>query len=159
MRLIYVIFTLALSLFLSCKDNKYKKVDVKDVVEEDLKSIDWSTLDKYPSLPDCHFYLDKDRNFNCFKKKMAKRIDVALKDSHFKVDSVFDTKIDLKIFISAKGKISFSNSISIFNNDEVNFQFLQIISESFSEIDSIIPAIKRGQYVKSEILLPVELTY
>ena len=65
----YIIFILTFSLFLTCNDNKFKKVNVNDIIEDDLKSIDWSTLDAYPSLQDCHFYLDKDRNFNCFKKE------------------------------------------------------------------------------------------
>lgn len=151
-RILGVILVLAV---FSCKNFETKKVSSEKIVQNELKQIDWKSLDTYPSFAACDTFSNKIVRKHCFEQEFSKHIyqvlgkhEVILKDS-------IHQKINLTIGISAKGKPELEKAQI---PEEVKVQIPEIrkwLKEAVSTSPKIYPAEKRGIPVAVKFKLPV----
>ena len=151
-RIILVFFIILLS---SCSYFEKKKVYTNDIVEEELQAINWKDVDQYPSFDACENLSNTFNKKQCFEKTLRDCVNTYLSKQNIIVTKDVEDTIKLKININHIGKLSIK-MIKI--NDEVKLQIPKIDSllrHSFDSLPKIYPAIKRGQQVETEFVLPI----
>lgn len=148
-RLILIAILLVLS---SCDYFNKKKVDTKAIFDEELKSINWSDVDEYPTFTVCDSSPNKK---TCFEDMLLNHLNENLAKQNIIVTEDVSDTILLKIHIDNKGNFTIKEIIS---NDLTKAQIPQLDSllrHSFDSLPKIYPAIKRSQQVATEFSLPV----
>ncbi len=139
----------------SCNYFEKKKVYSDDIVEEELQTINWKDVDQYPSFDACENLSNTLNKKQCFEKTLRDCVNNYLSKQNIVVTEDIEDTILLKININHSGKLSIK-SINI--NDEIKLQIPKIDSllrHSFDSLPKIYPAIKRGQQVETEFVLPI----
>ncbi len=136
----------------SCDTFDKKKIDTKDYLDEELKSIDWNDVDEYPTFTSCDSSNTKKQ---CFEDVLRQHLnDYLSKQSIIVREDVSDT-ISLKIHIDNQGTFTLK---SIESSEITKLQIPQLDSllrHSFDSLPKIYPAIKRSQQVATEFNLPI----
>lgn len=144
---------IAILVFLtSCDYFNKKKIDTKEILDEELKSINWNDVDEYPTFTICD---SSDNKKVCFEDVLRNRLNEQLSKQNIVVTEDVSDTILLKIHIDNKGNFSIKDIIS---SDVTKAQIPQLDSllrHSFDSLPKIYPAIKRSQQVATEFNLPV----
>ncbi|WP_455168733.1 hypothetical protein [Aegicerativicinus sediminis] len=143
--------------FCSCNYFENKKVDPQDIVNEEMKSINWSEVDEYPSFEFCDSLEGKIAKRDCFQNYLSKQVGKFLGNQNLIVSSEISDKAHMVITINSKGNLSV-DSVYIGNNLHQQLPELDsLLSVSLDSLPPIYPAIKRGQQVKTQFNLPVHI--
>ena len=142
----------------SCDYFDNKKVSSQDIIKQELQTINWSEVDEYPSFSECDSVSEKQERKECFETIILKHVNSYLSQHHIIVSEDIKDTIKVKLAISNTGKI---NVLAIKAKPET----LKIIPEidsllrgSINTLPKIFPAIKRGQQVHTEFVLPVVIS-
>jgi hypothetical protein len=139
-----------LILFSSCDFFK-TKTSIKTVIEP----IDFHSVDAYPLLPECEQLSSRDLQRDCFYTQISNRIKTSLDTYKFKFSENRNETILVTINVNEKGKLVVK---SITSSKEIKIDIPKldsIITQSFTQIFRIQPAIKSGIPVTSEYVLPI----
>ncbi|HLA55158.1 MAG TPA: hypothetical protein VK623_03595 [Flavobacterium sp.] len=157
MRKIIPILFLSLLIFNSCQYFD-KSVPSKDeLLQKELKTIDWNQVDEFPSVSDCEKIQDKATQRTCFFEYLTQQI-----QSRLDIDTLsvlypqFDT-IEVRVTVFADSTLKFEPQ---FPKDSVAYDTVKIDSilhARLIDFPKVNPAIKRGIPVKSQFILPVIL--
>jgi hypothetical protein len=147
---------LLIFLFLnSCQYFEKKVPSEKELLQKELKSINWKEVDEYPSVADCEKVADKKLRQQCFFQFMT---------------SVIQQKLDIDTLSILYPELdTISVKVTVFPNAALKFepQFPKdSVAYNTTKIDSVLrarlvdfpkvnPAIKRGVPVKTQFILPV----
>ena len=148
-RLILIVILVMLS---SCDSFNKKKIDTNEILEEELKSINWNDVDEYPTFAICDTSVNKK---TCFEDVLRNRLNDYLSKQNIIVTEDITDTIILKIHIDNKGNFTLKD---IESNEFTKNQIPQLdslLSHSFDSLPKIYPAIKRSQQVATEFNLPV----
>ncbi len=141
----------------SCHYFEKKKLDSEMLLEKELQAFDWNQLDQYPSFENCEDGIDSEANKTCFETVLTTHISKVLKSkaSIFSAPSK-DTFI-LQITVSKSGGI-FVKSLkgSLLTADKTQ-GLIDTLTQSFSALPILYPAIKRSQHVEAVFQLPIIL--
>lgn len=148
-RLICIAILLA---FTSCDYFGKKKIDTKDILEEELQSINWNDVDEYPTFSICD---STDNKKTCFEEVLRNRLNNQLSKQNIIVREDVGDTILLKIHIDNKGNFSISDIVSSEMTKAQIPQLDSLLRHSFDALPKIYPAIKRAQQVATEFSLPV----
>ena len=138
----------------SCSYFENKKVDATDLVNEELKTINWNDVDDYPMFPNCDSSNSKTERKACFEQTIQKAVIQKISRPIVVTKAMNDTiLIDFEI----------SNSgILVIRNVQVNAEVSEqipmldsLLRSSLSELPQISPALKRGQPVNTKFTLPI----
>ncbi|WP_163408966.1 hypothetical protein [Flavobacterium ajazii] len=144
-------------IFNSCQYFEKQVPSEKELLQKELKSINWKEVDEYPSLADCEKINNKSQRQRCFFEIMAQLIQEKLDiDTLSVLYPELDT-IEVKITVFPDATINFEPQ---FPKDSVNYDRIKIDSilrARLVDFPKINPAIKRGIPVKSQFILPVIL--
>lgn len=148
-RLILIVTLVLLS---SCDTFDKKKIDTKEYLDEELRAIDWSDVDEYPTFTICD---SSNAKKNCFENVIRTYLNAQLSRQTIVVTEDISDTISLKIHIDNQGRFTLK---SIESSDLIKLQIPQldsILRHSFDSLPKIYPAIKRSQQVATEFSLPV----
>jgi hypothetical protein len=150
-------FFIALLLFTSCRYYDKQMPLEKELLQKELKAINWKEVDEYPSVVDCDQIEDKKQRQQCFFDVLTQLIqDRLCNDTLSILYPELDT-IEVKVTIFPNARVEFEPQ---FPKDSVAYDTIKIDSILQSRLvnfPKINPAIKRGLPVKTQFILPVIL--
>lgn len=150
----FSIFILLL-FFNSCQYFEKKVPSEKELLQKELKSINWKEVDEYPTVAECETINDKKERQKCFFDVMSQLIQQKLNvDSLSILYPDLDT-IQVKVTVFPNSKMKFEPE---FQKDSVAYDTIRIDSilhARLVDFPKVNPAIKRGLPVKTQFTLPV----
>ncbi|TDP03841.1 hypothetical protein [Flavobacterium sp. 245] len=148
---IFLIFLL----FNSCQYFEKKVPSEKELLQKELKTINWKEVDEYPSLAECETIADEKQRQKCFFDVMAQLVQQKLDiDSLSILYPELDT-IEVKVTVFPNSKMKFEPQ---FPKDSVTYDTIKvdsILHARLVDFPKVSPAIKRGIPVKTQFILPV----
>lgn len=148
-------FFILLLFFNSCQYFEKKVPSEKELLQKELKSINWKEVDEYPTVAECETINDKKLRQKCFFDVMSQLIQQKLNvDSLSILYPDLDT-IQVKVTVFPNSKMKFEPE---FQKDSVAYDTIRIDSilhARLVDFPKVNPAIKRGLPVKTQFTLPV----
>lgn len=147
---------LLLSLLASCQYFD-KQVPSKDeLLEKELKAIDWNQVDELPSVAACDSVADKAQRRQCFFEYLMLNIQQRLDSDTLAVLYPQLDTIEVKVSVLPDSKVTFEpriNDTTAYNTKAID----SILQHRLAGFPLIKPALKRGIPVKTQFTLPVIL--
>ena len=148
-----VFYFFSLIIFFSCEFEIQKKISADKFLEEELKTIDWSSVDKLPLLESClNSNLD---NKKCFVSYFSSQLKKNLADNDFVLNRTLIDTIYFNLKIDKIGNVSYEK---IQTNEDLNKYQNAIetaLNVTIKNLPKVYPAIKRGQPVDVEFNFPL----
>ena len=141
----------------SCKDLNLKKQSADEILQEELKSINWKEVDFYPTFDNCGVITSKEQSKTCFETEIKKAVRDQLSQRQIiTTNSVQDTVV-LELYISTEGEtriknIKISSEISSQNPELKNW-----LNDAISGLPEVYPAQKRSVPIPLHTQLPIIL--
>jgi hypothetical protein len=143
------------SLCFSCQYFEKKVPNEKELLEKQLKEINWNEVDEYPSVADCEKLTDETQRKQCFFEFLTTTIQQKLAvDTLSTLFPKLDT-IEVKVTIFPNSTMEFEPQ---FPKDSLAYDTIKIDSIlriRLVNFPKVNPAIKRGIPVKTKFVLPV----
>ncbi|WP_366186377.1 hypothetical protein [Flavobacterium ovatum] len=150
-------FFLIIIFFNSCQFFDKQSPSEKELLQKELKSINWKEVDEYPSFVDCNQIEGKVERQKCFFQFLTELIQEKIRiDTLSTLYPELDT-IEVKVTIYPNSRIQFE---PLFPKDSVAYDRVKIDSilrRRLVGFPKVNPAIKRGIPVKTQFILPVIL--
>lgn len=148
----------ALLAFLACSSCQYfeKKVpSEKELMDKQMKEINWAEVDEYPSIDDCEKLTDEAQRKQCFFDFLTSAIEQKLAiDTLATLFPKLDT-IEVRVTVLPNATLQFHPE---FPKDSVAYDTIKIDSilrARLIDFPKVNPALKRGLPVKTQFILPV----
>ena len=143
------------SLCFSCQYFERKVPNEKELLDKQLKEINWNEVDEYPSVADCEKLTDETQRKQCFFEFLTTTIQQKLAvDTLSTLFPKLDT-IEVKVTVFPNSTMEFEPQ---FPKDSVAYDTIKIDSilhVRLVDFPKVNPAIKRGIPVKTQFVLPV----
>ena len=141
----------------SCQYFEKQVPSEKELLEKELKAINWKQVDEFPSVADCDKIDDETQRQQCFFEVMTQIIQEKLSiDTLSILYPELDT-IEVKVTIFPNATMQFEPQ---FPKDSVAYDTIKIdsiLKTRLVDFPKVNPAIKRGIPVKTQFILPVIL--
>lgn len=140
---------------MSCDYFDKKKVNEQDLLNEELKTVNWNDVDEYPLFETCKSDTSKQERKQCFETNLADITKEALRSINYIVSEEINDTIFMSFQIDHSGKLKVTQ---VTTSSEVKEQLPQIdsvLTACLENSPKILPALKRGQPVRTEFILPV----
>ncbi len=139
----------------SCQYFETEKISSETIYEEEIKTIEWKEVDRYPSFPACESILEKPAQKECFINTVNSHLYQAISHQDLvAIREVYDTvKVKFEIGSSAQLSIIEIEMDSVLKNDFPDLEML--IRKSIDSIKPLSPAYKRGVPVNTQFTLPI----
>ncbi len=144
-------------LVLCCSCNLFtsKEQLKKQLVQEEIKSINWNEVDQYPLFEACDETASKEAQKVCFQTTLSDHLFNALATHNFNVtQSVNDTILVLMI-IRNDGSIQLESITKTSLVSEQLPEIDSVITRALQRLPKIYPALKRGIQVSTKVKLPI----
>lgn len=128
----------------------------EQLLEQEIKKINWSDVDQWPSIHNCSTNLNKDIQMNCFVQVVSDSLTQILKKAPFAQELTYSDTLTIETQISDKGEISFYCK-NLYLKDSLHLPIDSLLNANASKFTNIKPAIKRGIPVKSKLDLPIKI--
>lgn len=141
--------------FTSC--NFFESADEKtqELVSQELQSIDWTDVDKYPLFNDCDETVTKVLQKKCFTETLSLHFAMTLQEFQPILNRMVNDTVFIDFVLENTGDISIMN---IHNKELLQGQmqeFEEKITESLTSLPRIEPALKRGIPVSTKFRIPI----
>ncbi|PIB38727.1 hypothetical protein [Maribacter sp. 4G9] len=141
----------------SCNFLESKEKRTQEMINQELREMDWNSIDSYPLFLDCDETATKQVQKQCFEQKITRHFETTLNEFEFTVDSDKNAIVDVIFVIDEEGKIHVVDIIKDATILKQMPEFDGIITQSLKNMPPIAPALKRGIPVKAKFKLPVQL--
>lgn len=144
-------------LIVSCQYFEKKIPSQQELLQKELKNINWSEVDEFPSIDSCNTIDSKVERQQCFFSYLTKVIQEKLDVDTLAILYPNIDTIRVRVTVFPNSKIEFE---PLFPQDSVSYDKSKIDSvllNRLTDFPKIHPAIKRGIPVKTQFLLPVVL--
>ncbi|MBT8272327.1 MAG: hypothetical protein KJO77_00885 [Bacteroidia bacterium] len=151
----YLSCLLIIICLLSCDYFEKKKISADDILEGELQSFNWNEVDEYPSFVSCDSSVSKMERRQCFESILTQHISSKIQASNFVVSEAINDTVQMAFSISSEGEIRIK---AIEHSDIIKQQIPEldsILRLSIHDLPELLPAIKRGQHVNTEFILPL----
>ena len=142
-------------LLFSCNYFDKKIPSEQELLEKEIKEINWNEVDEYPTIADCEKLTDETQKKQCFFEFLTSTIQQKLGvDTLVTLYPQLDT-VQVKVTINIDATLQFEPQ---FSNDSITFdkqKIDSILQLKLVDFPKINPAIKRGIPVKTQFILPV----
>ena len=143
--------------FFSCQYFETAVPSEQELLEKELKAINWKEVDEYPSMIECDNIINKQQRKHCFFEILTQLIQDKLSaDTLPLLYPQLDT-IKLRVTVFPDATLQFE---SVFPKDSVLYDKVKVdsvLENRLIDFPKINPAIKRGLPVKTQFTLPVIL--
>ena len=148
-------FLLLVLIFQSCQYFERPIPNEKELLEKQLKDINWKEVDAYPSISDCDSLTDENLRKQCFFEYLTSKIQEKLSiDTLSTLFPELDT-IQVKVTVNPDKSMSFEPQ---FPKDSIAYDKVKvdsILHARLVDLPQVNPATKRGIPVKTQFILPV----
>ena len=149
------IFILFVSL-VSCQYFEKEVPNEKELLEQELKKINWDEVDEFPSVLQCDTIKDAEVKKQCFFDYLAQTIQERIGIDTLRIEYPEIDTINVKITINPDSSLQFetlypNDSIALADKTKID----SILTSRLSDFPKVEPAIKRGVKVKTQFVLPV----
>ena len=127
----------------------------KELLDKQIKEINWKEVDEYPSIIDCEKLTDPSQKKQCFFEFLAATIQQKLSVDTLRVLFPKLDTIEVKVTVNPDASMQFEPQ---FPKDTVAYDTIKIDSIlrlKLVDFPKVNPAIKRGIPVKTQFILPV----
>lgn len=141
--------------FTSCQWMGKPVPSEKELLEKQIKEINWKEVDVYPSIANCESLTDAAQKKQCFFEFLSATIQQKLSIDTLKVLFPKLDTIEVKITVNPDASLEFEPQ---FPRDTVAYDTIKIdsiLKVKLVDFPKVHPAIKRGIPVKSQFILPV----
>lgn len=142
----------------SCQFFDKKKLSVDEIVNQEIKSINWDEVDEYPSFSVCDSINEKTGRIECFYSEFHKRILSNLERQNLVSNQIMIDTINVFFEINKSGKLTVQKLDFNPKIKEIIPNLDSLIRISISQVKDVSPAIKRGQPVKISLEMPLLIT-
>ena len=153
-RILLVLLFLGLT---SCDYFNVKKTSSEAILDEELKTFNWTEVDVYPTFETCNDLIDKESKRQCFQNTLTETIYKNLASEKIVVTQDIQDTILVQFQISETGELLLIDakidSITIVEIPNME----ALLHQSLDFLPKIYPAIKRGQQVKTQFTLPISI--
>ena len=144
------------SLIQSCQYFDKQIPDENQLLEQELKKINWEEVDEFPSVLQCDTIKDEVVKKQCFFDYLSQTIQERIGIDTFRVEYPEIDTINVKITVNPDSSLQFetqypNDSIPLADKTKID----SILSSRLSDFPKVEPAIKRGVKVKTQFVLPV----
>lgn len=150
-----LLLILLLIILQSCQYFDKQVPNEKELLDKQLKEINWNEVDEYPSVKDCEKLTDAAQRKQCFFEYLTAEIQQKLAvDTLATLFPQLDT-IEVKVTVFPNATMKFEPQ---FPKDSVAYDTIKIDSilhARLIDFPKVNPAIKRGIPVKTQFVLPV----
>jgi hypothetical protein len=139
----------------SCNYFEKQVPSEKDLLDQQIKEINWKEVDQYPSIADCEQLTNSQQQKNCFFEFMASAIQKKLSVDTLKILFPKLDTIEVKVTVNSDSSMQFEPQ---FPRDTVAYDTIKIdsiLKIKLVDFPKVNPAIKRGIPVKTQFILPV----
>lgn len=134
-----------------------KQVPSKDeLLEKELKAIDWDEVDEFPSVGECDSIIDKVQRRQCFLDFLVANIQQRLNSDTLAVLYPQLDTIEVKITVFPNSQVSFRPKLTD-SHSYGSHTVDSILQARLKDFPQIKPALKQGIPVKTQFILPVIL--
>lgn len=152
----HILILISLQLLIGCKQFDNTVPLKEELLQKELRSINWAEVDELPSVVACDSVAGKSERQDCFTRFLAMTI-----QQKISVDTlaVLYPKIDtikVKITVFADSTVAFEPELDeklIYDTKAID----SIIKQRLVDFPKITPALKRGIPVNTQFILPVIL--
>ncbi len=146
---------LTLFLFNSCQYLEKQVPSEKELLEKEMKAINWKEVDEFPSISDCDSVQDKPQKKQCFFEYLVQLIQQKLSvDTLSVLYPKLDT-INVTVTVFPDSTMQFETEIIQDTLDSSAPKIDSIIKARLVDFPKVNPAIKRGIPVTTQFVLPV----
>jgi hypothetical protein len=127
----------------------------KELLQKELKAINWKEVDEFPSVVDCQKIENKIQRQQCFFEYMTQLIQQKLSTDTLSILYPELDTIEVKVTIFPNSVLKFEPQ---FPKDSVAYDTIKIdsiLKARLINFPKVNPAIKRGIPVKTQFILPV----
>mgnify|MGYP003613547003 FL=1 len=140
----------------SCQYFEKQVPDEKELLEQELKKINWDEVDEFPSVLQCDTIKDAEIKKQCFFDYIAQTIQERIGIDTLRVEYPEIDTINVKITVNPDSSLQFetqnpNDSITLADKTKID----SILTSRLSDFPKVEPAIKRGVKVKTQFVLPV----
>lgn len=139
----------------SCQYLDRKVPDEKELLERQIREINWQEVDQYPSVAECESITNDTLRKQCFFEYLTSTIQQKLSvDTLSVLYPELDT-IEVKVTVFPNSEMAFEPQ---FPKDSVAYDTIKIDSilrAKLVDFPKVNPALKRGIPVKTQFILPV----
>lgn len=146
-----------LILLTGCNSSTKREEKTQELVDQEIRAIDWEEVDQYPLFADCDELAGRPEQKKCFMETLLKHFSKTLQES----DLVLEEEVKDTVFVDFRmedtGAITL---ITIKNDEEIQKQlpgFRNQIEKSLNSLPRIEPALKRGIPVSAKFRIPIVL--
>ena len=147
-----------LCLLVSCDWLSSTDSKAQQIVEEELRSIDWNEVDQYPLFEGCDETASKPEQKACFENTLLQNFAMSLQDFDFIIDNEIDTTIYVDFLVDKNGAITVTDIDRNSVLEEQLPEFNDIITRSLRSMPLPAPALKRGMPVRTRFRVPLQVT-
>ena len=150
-----LIFLFLVAFFQSCQYFEKKVPTEKELLEKQLKQINWNEVDEYPSFSACDSVLEINLRKQCFFDFLTTTIQERIKlDKLHRVFPKLDT-VKVKVTVFSDANIQFETQLPLDSLSNDGIKIDSILHSKLVDFPKINPALKRGIPVKSQFIIPV----
>lgn len=139
----------------SCEWFTSRDVKTRELVDEEMRGINWNEVDQFPLFEPCDETASKPIQQECFQNTLVMHVSMALQDFDFRTEQPLSDTLFVDFMVDNRGGISV---ISIEENQllsKENPEFQRIVSTSLRSLPRLQPALKRGIPVASHFRIPL----
>ena len=148
-------FLLILLLATSCQFFETDKISSDTFYEEEIKTIDWDQVDRYPAFSNCEQFSEKEEQKKCFETTLSSYVHEFVAGKNLVTQSDLNSTIQMNFTISNLGEIS---NLSIVMDSTIQKKIPRLkewLTHSIDSLPKLLPAYKRGIPVETKFQLPV----
>ena len=144
-----------LILLQSCQYLEKKVPNEKELLDKQMKEINWNEEDEYPSVADCEKLTDATQRKQCFFEFLTATIQQKLSiDTLSALFPKLDT-IEVKVTVFPNANMEFEPQFPKDSGAYDTIKIDSILRARLVDFPKVNPAIKRGIPVKTQFVLPV----
>ena len=139
----------------SCQYFEKQVPSEKELLEQQIKEINWKEVDQYPYIVDCDKLTDPVQQKQCFFEFLANTIQQKLSVDTLKILFPKLDTIEVKVTVNSDASMQFEPQ---FPKDTVAYDTIKIdsiLKIKLVDFPKVNPAFKRGIPVKTQFILPV----
>ena len=145
------------SIFEGCQYFEKNVPSKEDLLQQELKKINWAEVDDFPSTVQCDSINDKVARKQCFFDFVTNTIQEKLIQDSIKILFPKIDTIPVKITVFPDAKMQFEPNLTKYNMVYDATKLDSILQVKLLDFPVLEPAIKRGIKVKSQFVLPIIL--
>jgi hypothetical protein len=145
-------------LLVSCEWFPSREARTRQLVEEEIRSINWNEVDQFPLFEACDETAPRAEQRECFQNTLVMHLSMALQDFEFRTEGPLSDTLYVDFMVDNQGGVSV---LSMEENEALsreNPEFERIVSGSLRSLPRLQPALKRGIPVATRFRIPLVIS-